>query len=115
MQNLDEFAKKWGQKYPSIIKSWYANFAELTTFFKYPYELRQAIYTINSIQSVNKLIKKNTKTKGGIQSVNYLSKITYLTFQNASEKWQRQVRNWHIIKKQLEIIFPNRLNNVKLN
>ncbi|ATP60062.1 transposase [Mesomycoplasma dispar] len=64
---------------------------------------------------MNKLIKKNTKTKGGIQSVNYLSKITYLTFQNASEKWQRQVRNWHIIKKQLEIIFPNRLNNVKLN
>ncbi|ATP59766.1 transposase [Mesomycoplasma dispar] len=53
--------------------------------------------------------------KGGIQSVNYLSKITYLTIQNATEKWQRQVRNWRIIKKQLEIIFPNRLNNVKLN
>ncbi|WP_318043512.1 IS256 family transposase [Mesomycoplasma ovipneumoniae] len=33
MQNLDEFAKKWVQKYPSIIKSWYANFVELTTFF----------------------------------------------------------------------------------
>lgn len=79
MQNLDEFAKKWGQKYPSIIKSWYVNFAELTTFFKYPYELRQAIYTTNSIESVNKLIRKNTKIKGGIQSVNYISKITYLT------------------------------------
>ncbi|MXR12388.1 transposase, partial [Mycoplasma flocculare] len=25
------------------------------------------------------------------------------------------IRNWNIIKKQLEIIFPNRLNNVKLN
>ncbi|MDW2861288.1 hypothetical protein R7U33_03390 [Mesomycoplasma ovipneumoniae] len=32
MQNLDEFAEKWGQKYPSIIKSWYTNFVELTTF-----------------------------------------------------------------------------------
>ncbi|MDW2834475.1 transposase [Mesomycoplasma ovipneumoniae] len=86
----------------------------MTTFFKYPYELRQAIYTTNSIESVNRLIRENTKTKGGIQSVNYLSKITYLTLQNASIKWQR-VRNWFIIKKQLEIIFPNRLNNVKLN
>ncbi|AJR12221.1 transposase [Mesomycoplasma dispar] len=47
--------------------------------------------------------------------MNYLSKITYLTLQNASEKWQRQVRIWRIIKKQLEIIFPNQLNNVKLN
>ncbi|MHA0333442.1 IS256 family transposase, partial [Mesomycoplasma ovipneumoniae] len=57
----------------------------------------------------------NTKTKGGIQSVNYLSKITYLTLQNASIKWKRQLRNWDTIKKQLEIVFPNRLNNVKLN
>ncbi|WNM15143.1 IS256 family transposase [Mesomycoplasma ovipneumoniae] len=103
------------KKYPSIINSWYTNFVELTTFFKYPYELRQAIYTTNSIESMNRLIRKNTKTKGGIQSVNYLSKITYLTLQNASTKWQRQVRNWDSIKKQLEIIFPNRLNNVKLN
>ncbi|VEU62015.1 Transposase and inactivated derivatives [Mesomycoplasma dispar] len=99
MQNLDEFAKKWGQKYPLVVKSWYANFAELTTFFKYPYELRQAIYTTNTIESVNRLIRKNTKTKGGIQSVNYLSKITYLKLQNASKKWQRQVRNWGKIKK----------------
>ncbi|MDW2929850.1 transposase [Mesomycoplasma ovipneumoniae] len=97
-----------------IIKSWYGNFVELTTFFKCPYELRRAIYTINSIKSVNKLIRKNTKTKGGIQSVNYLSKITYLTLQNTSTKWQK-VRNWFMIKKQLEIIFPNRLNNAKLN
>nr|WP_318036446.1 IS256 family transposase [Mesomycoplasma ovipneumoniae] len=58
------------------------------TFFKYPYELRQIIYTTNSIESVNRLIRKNTKTKGGIQSVNYLSKITYLTLQNASIKWK---------------------------
>ncbi len=115
MQNLDKFAEKWGQKYPSIINSWYTNFVELTTFFKYPYELRQAIYTTNSIESMNRIIRKNTKTKGGIQSVNYLSKITYLTLQNASINWQIQVRNWAKIKKQLEIIFPNRLNNVKLN
>ncbi|WP_010320863.1 hypothetical protein [Mycoplasma ovipneumoniae] len=64
---------------------------------------------------MNKLIRKNTKIEDAIQSVNYLSKITYLALQNASKKWQRQVRNWHTIKKQLEIIFPNRLNNVKLN
>ncbi|WP_337905144.1 IS256 family transposase [Mesomycoplasma ovipneumoniae] len=115
MQNLDEFAKKWGQKYPSIIKSWHEYFAELTTFFKYPNELRQSIYTTNPIKSVIKLIKQNTETNGEIQSVDSLSKITYLTLQNVSKKWQKQVGNWDIIKKQLEITFPNRLNNVKLN
>uniref|UniRef100_UPI003CC7D9D6 transposase n=1 Tax=Mesomycoplasma ovipneumoniae TaxID=29562 RepID=UPI003CC7D9D6 len=98
MQNLDKFAEKWGQKYPSIINFWYTNFVELTTVFKYPYELRRAIYTTNSIESVNRLIRKNTKTKGGIQSVNYLSKITYLTLQNASTKWQK-VRNWDKLRQ----------------
>ncbi|MDW2898105.1 IS256 family transposase [Mesomycoplasma ovipneumoniae] len=115
MQNLDEFAKKWGQKYPSIIKSWHENFAELTTFFKYPNELRQSIYTTNPIKSIIKLIRQNTETNGEIQSVDDLSKITYLTLQNLSKKWQRQVGNWDIIKKELEITFPNRLNNLKLN
>nr|WP_052328385.1 transposase [Mesomycoplasma ovipneumoniae] len=91
--------RKMEAKYSSIIKSWYANFVELTIFFKYPYELKQAIYTTNSIKSVNKLIMKNIKTKGGIQSVNYLSKITYLTLQDASINWQMQVTNWDKLRK----------------
>ncbi len=114
MQNLDEFAKKWGQKYPSIIKSWYTNFVELTTFFKYLYELRKAIYTTNTIESVNKLIRKIQK-----QKANSKCKLPFKNnLFNAPKriyKLQRQVRNWAKIKKQLEIIFPNRLNNVKLN
>ncbi|WNM14656.1 IS256 family transposase [Mesomycoplasma ovipneumoniae] len=113
MQNLDKFAEKWGKNILQL--SILGIQISLTNnIFKYPYELRQAIYTTNSIESMNRIIRKNTKTKGGIQSVNYLSKITYLTLQNASTKWQK-VRNWFMIKKQLEIIFPNRLNNVKLN
>ncbi|MDO6829841.1 transposase [Mesomycoplasma ovipneumoniae] len=60
-------------KYSSIIKPWYWNLVELTTFFKYPYELRQAIHTTNSIESLNKLIRKNTKTCK-IQSVNSFQK-----------------------------------------
>ncbi|WNM13999.1 IS256 family transposase [Mesomycoplasma ovipneumoniae] len=74
------------------------NFIELTTFFKYPYELSQAIYRQNLIESV--------KNKSGIQSANYLSKITNLTFQNASKKWQMQVRNCHIVKKTIWNYFP---------
>nr|WP_318025570.1 transposase [Mesomycoplasma dispar] len=47
---------------------------KLTTFFKYPYELRQTIYTTNSIESVNKLIRKNTKIKAEFK--------VWITFQN---------------------------------
>jgi putative transposase len=33
---LEEFREKWGKKYPQILKSWDTNWAELTTYFKYP-------------------------------------------------------------------------------
>ncbi|WP_337904571.1 transposase, partial [Mesomycoplasma ovipneumoniae] len=35
MQNLDKFAEKWGQKYPSIIPSfpvWWGNFKKVSSF-----------------------------------------------------------------------------------
>ena len=41
---LEEFREKWS-KYPNIIKSWDANWVELTTFFQYPPEIRHLIYS----------------------------------------------------------------------
>ncbi|WNM17442.1 IS256 family transposase [Mesomycoplasma ovipneumoniae] len=114
MQNLDKFAEneaKISFNYQVLVyKFRWTNDIFLNIHMNWGKQfIRQ-----NLIESMNRIIRKNTKTKGGIQSVNYLSKITYLTLQNASTKWQK-VRNWFMIKKQLEIIFPNRLNNVKLN
>ena len=43
----EEFREKWDKKYPNIIKSWDKNWAELTTFFEYPQEIRKIIYTTN--------------------------------------------------------------------
>ncbi|WNM17573.1 IS256 family transposase [Mesomycoplasma ovipneumoniae] len=114
MQNLDKFAEKWGKNILQLSSLGIQNFVELTTFLNIHMNWGKQFIRQILIESMNRIIRKNTKTKGGIQSVNYLSKITYLTLQNASTKWQK-VRNWFMIKKQLEIIFPNRLNNVKLN
>lgn len=33
---LEEFCEKWDKKYPYILKSWDTNWAELSTYFKYP-------------------------------------------------------------------------------
>jgi putative transposase len=42
---LEEFREQWGKKYPAIIKSWDTNWAELTTFFAYPQEIRACLKT----------------------------------------------------------------------
>ena len=36
---LDLFKDKWNDKYPSCVRSWENNWAELATYFKYPKEI----------------------------------------------------------------------------
>jgi len=60
---LEEFNERWGKKYPQISKSWYANWAELITYFKYPEEVRRLIYTTNAVEGFHRILRKYTKTK----------------------------------------------------
>ena len=46
------------------------NFHELVTFFDYPTEIRKMIYTTNTIENLNRNIRKITKTKGLLQTPN---------------------------------------------
>ncbi len=66
--NLDKVEEKWKGKYSSIIKSWRENWAELSTYFVYPEEIRKMIYTINSIENFNRQLRKVTKTKSSYPS-----------------------------------------------
>ena len=43
-----------GTKYPSSIASWRNNWPQLSTYFKYPGEIRELIYTTNSIENFNR-------------------------------------------------------------
>ncbi|MFM1515795.1 transposase, partial [Helcococcus ovis] len=53
LQNLENFEEKWAKKYPGCVKSWKNNWAELSTYFKYPEDIRRLIYTTNSIENFN--------------------------------------------------------------
>ena len=75
---LDAFAAAWDAKYPKISKSWYDNWANLSTYFKFPPELRKLIYTTNTIEGFNRQLKKVTKAKS-ITVTGYLNNIFILT------------------------------------
>ena len=78
LKALDSFKKSWEEKYPYAIKSWKNNFDELVTFFDYPTEIRKRIYTTNTIENLNRNIRKITKTKGTFTNIQLLSKIIYM-------------------------------------
>ena len=114
LEALDSFEKSWGEKYPYAIKSWKNNFDELVTFFNYPTEIRKMIYTTNTIENLNRNIRKITKTKGAFTNTQSLSKIIYMCLINIQEDYDsRAVHNWPQILNQLTILFPDRLCDIK--
>ena len=70
----DSFEKSWGEKYSYTIKSWKNNFDELITFFDYQTEIRKMIYTTNTIENINRNIRKITKTKDVFTNTNRYQK-----------------------------------------
>jgi transposase-like protein len=108
---LDRFEEKWRGKYLYAIKSWRANWECLSTFFKYPPEIRRLIYTTNPIENFNRSIRKVTKTKSSFPTDDSLFKILYLIVMDTSEKWTMPIQNWGIILNQLTVYFKERIES----
>jgi len=107
---LDDLEKKWGDKYPIVIKSWRKKWDNLSVYFRYPEAIRKVIYTTNSIEAVHRQFRKLTKTKGGFPNDNSLLKLLYMGIQNASKKWTMPIQNWGLTLSQLAIFFEGRLD-----
>ena len=76
---LDDFAEIWDKKYPKISKFWRENWTNLSTYFKFPEELRRLIYTTNAIEGFNRQLREVTKSKAVFPTDDSLFKMLYLT------------------------------------
>lgn len=107
---LDELEKEWKQKYPSMIKSWFANWERLSNYFKYPKEIRKIMYTTNIIESFHSQLRKVTKSKRVFSSDMALLKLLYLVHHNINGRWKTQVKGWKLTFAQMAILFEERMN-----
>jgi len=105
----EEFRDKWDKKYPSILKSWDANWTELITFFEYSPEIRRLIYTTNAVEGFHRMLRKFTKTKTIFPTDDSIKKAVYLSVKEISRKWTMPIRDWGFIYSQLVIYFEQRL------
>lgn len=88
---MDKLKEKCGDKYLLAINSWRNNWYELSTFFKYPPEIRKIIYTNNFIKIYNCQLKKVTKSKFVFPNHESLLKILYLTTVDITKKWTQGI------------------------
>ena len=110
LSELENFDEKWGNKYPKIAISWRDNWSNLSTYFKYPQEVRTLIYTTNTIEGFNRQLRKVTKNKGVFPTDDSLLKMLYLAMMDITKKWTGKRREWGQIHSQLEIFFADRLS-----
>lgn len=107
-EELQKFKQKWLAKYKYAITSWEENWENLTNYFEYPLELRKIIYTTNTIENLNRGIRKYTKTKTQFTNENAATKSIFLSIKNIEKAWTGNIQNWGIILHQFLTIFENR-------
>ncbi len=104
-----ELEERWGKKYPLAVKSWRTNWPELSTYLKYPEELRRIIYTTNTVENYHRALRKVTKAKAVFPNDQSLMKILYLATMDTTKQWKDRMRDWPLIISQLEIYFGERI------
>lgn len=108
LEELQKFKVKWQGKYKYAITSWEDNWDNLSNYFEYPLELRKIIYTTNTIENLNRGIRKYTKTKTQFPNENAATKSIYLSIKNIEQAWTKPISNWGLIVHQFIIIFEDR-------
>ena len=104
----EEFREKWDRKYPNILRSWDTNWAELTSFFEFPNEIRRIIYTTNAVEGYHRMVRKFTKTKSIFPTDDSIRKTIYLSTKEIAKKWTMPVRDWGLAYAQFAIFFEDR-------
>jgi transposase-like protein len=106
---LDRFADKWDSKYPTISKQWRLRWAEIVAMFEFPPAIRKAMYTTNTIESVNSTIRKFTRNRKQYPSADSAVKLIYLAIAEAARKWTMPIKGWKQALNHFAILFEGRL------
>lgn len=88
---FDTVKAKWGKQYPKEIKSWENQLPTLLTFYKYPMLIKDAIYTSNPIERMNKEFRKRLKPMNSLTNIDAAEKIVYLESIEYNERFANRV------------------------
>jgi transposase-like protein len=104
---LERFDEAWGGRYPMIADAWRARWEHIVPFLALPEDLRQIVYTTNTIEAMHRHIRKAIKTRGHFPDEQAATKLIYLAIERAETKW-RSARAWTSARRALKIHFADR-------
>jgi putative transposase len=93
-RQLARFEETWAAAYPVIARSWRQNWSRVVPMFGYPAEIRRAVYTTNTIESLNMTLRKVSKNRPLFPSDEAVFKLLYLALRNIGKRWTMPIPNW---------------------
>jgi len=109
LEALVAFDDKWGGRYPMIGEMWRSHWEQFIPFFAFPEAIRRIIYTTNSIEAVNRQLRKIIKTRGHFPTEDAALKLLWLALMRAEKKWTYPIKEWPQALHQFAIYFPGRV------
>jgi putative transposase len=114
-RQLAQFEETWDATYPVIGRSWRQNWSRVIPMFSYPFEIRGAVYTTNTIESLNMTLRKVSKNRSLFPNDEAVFKLMYLALKNISKRWTMPIKNWSGAMNQFAILFDGRVPMSGLN
>jgi putative transposase len=105
---LQRFAETWDPTYPMISAAWIERFEQIVPFLAFPADVRRVVYTTNTIEALNRQIRKIIKTRGSFPTEDAARKLIFLAITNAQKNW-RHAYNWNAALAAFKIHFGERL------
>ena len=87
LDKANEFLKKWENKYPNFKNSFKeGNIEYYFTYIKFASSVRRMIYTTNSLENLNRQIRKTTRNKLSFESPDRLLDYLFMIIKEFEEK-----------------------------
>lgn len=106
---LTTLEERWQEDYPSLLQIWRGQWEYVIPIFRFPQDIRKAIYTTNAIESLNASIRKVIRHKRVFPSEQALFKQLYLAINNIAQKWTMPITHWKPALNRFMIEFEGRI------
>jgi putative transposase len=92
LDKLAALVKQWGGSYPNLLDKLVDQdyIGDYLTYIDYPLEVRRLIYTTNSIENLNRQIRKVTKQKVNFEKASNLLDLVFMVIKDfEADNWQK--------------------------
>ncbi|MFJ1455069.1 IS256 family transposase [Nocardia sp. N2S4-5] len=112
-ERFGEFAAKWGERYPAIVKLWDNAWPEFVPFLDYDVEIRRIICSTNAIESLNARYRRAIRARGHFPSEQAALKCLYLVTRSLDPTGKGRARwamRWKPALNAFAITFEGRIH-----